>query len=97
MVAAFDIFGDNAFRKLSYKNEKKYPLNKPLFEAWSVHLSELNEQEIKKLKNNKKELVDKFIRQSDNDKEFLESISQAASKIEYRFSSIEKIIKEVLS
>lgn len=97
MVTAFDIFGENAFRKLSYKNEKKYPLNKPLFETWSVHLSELNEQEIQKLKNNKKELVDKFIHKSDNDKEFLQSISQAANKVEYRFISIENIIKEVLS
>lgn len=97
MILAFDIFGDNAFRKLSNKNKRKYPLNKALFEAWSVHLSKLNEQEIKKIKTNKKELINKFIKKSDNDKEFIESISQAANKIEYRFTTIEKIIQEVLS
>ena len=97
MIAAFDIFGDNAFRKLSNKNKRKFPLNKSLFEVWSVNLSKLNEQEIQNLKTKKKELINKFIRKSNNDKEFLESISQAANKIEYRFSTIENIIKEVLS
>lgn len=97
MIAAFDIFGDYAFRKLSNKNKRKSPLNKALFEAWSVNISELNEQEIHKIKASKKELINKFISKSDNDREFLESISQAANKVEYRFSTIEKIIKEVLS
>ena len=44
-----------------------------------------------------KKEINKFIKKSDNDKEFLESISQAANKIENRFSTIEKIIQEVLS
>ncbi|KST66986.1 DUF262 domain-containing protein [Mastigocoleus testarum] len=95
MIAAFDIFGDNAFRKQS-SNKRKFPLNKALFEAWSVNLSELNEQKIETLKIHKKELIRKFISKSDNDKEFLASISQAANKVEYRFSTIEKIIQEVL-
>ncbi|MEO1378527.1 MAG: DUF262 domain-containing protein, partial [Cyanobacteria bacterium J06635_10] len=97
MILAFDIFGDNAFRKLSNKNKRKYPLNKALFEAWSVKFSEIKEEEIEQMKTKKKELINKFIKKSDNDKEFLESISQAANKIEYRFSTIEKIIQEVLS
>lgn len=96
MIAAFDIFGDNAFRKLSNKSKRKLPLNKALFETWSVSLSELNEQEIKNLTINKEALINKFINLSDNDTEFFESISQAANKIEYRFRTIEKIIKEIL-
>lgn len=96
MIAAFDIFDNYAFRKLSKNNKRKFPPNKALFEAWSVNLSELNEQEIQKLKIRKRELVRKFISNSDNNKEFLASISQAANKVEYRFSTIEKIIQEVL-
>lgn len=96
MVNAFEIFGENAFRKMSNKTTKKYPLNKPLFEAWSVNLSCLSEQEIEILKYKKKELIDKFINCVDNDNEFLVSISQAANKVEYRFSTIERIIQEVL-
>ncbi len=97
MVAAFYIFGDNAFRKLSNKTKRKSPLNKALFEAWAVNFSNLNELEIEKLNIHKKELIRKFTSKSDNDKEFLDSISQAANKIEYRFSTIENIIQEVLS
>ncbi|BAY84176.1 hypothetical protein NIES267_36720 [Calothrix parasitica NIES-267] len=97
MVAALYIFGDYAFRKQSNKNNKKYPLNKALFETWSVKLSELDDQEIKKLNINKKELIKKFIDKSDNDKDFFQSISQAANKVQYRFTTIENIIKEVLS
>ena len=96
MIAAFDIFDDNAFRKLSNKNQRKFPLNKALFETWAVNFSEVNEQEIQKLKSSKKQLISKFIHKSNNDKEFLESISQAANKIECRFSTIEQIIQEVL-
>nr|WP_275974254.1 DUF262 domain-containing protein [Argonema galeatum] len=96
MINALEIFGENAFRKISNKTTKKYPVNKSLFEAWSVNLSCLSEQEIEILKFKKKELVEKFINCVDNDNEFLVSISQAANKVEYRFSTIERIIKEVL-
>ncbi|MBW4631550.1 MAG: DUF262 domain-containing protein [Iphinoe sp. HA4291-MV1] len=97
MIAGLDIFGQNAFRKISNKNRKKYPVNKSLFEVWSVNFSQLNDEDIQTLKNRKQELIDKFISYVDNDKEFLTSISQAASKVEYRFRTIEKIIQEVLS
>lgn len=96
MNTAYDIFGKNAFRKISHKNQRKYPVNKALFEVWSFNLSQLHDDEIKILKNKSEILVDKFINYVDNDQEFLSSISQAANKVEYRFESVEKIIKEVL-
>jgi len=43
MIAALDIFGEDAFRKLSKNNKKKQPLNKALFESWSVNISNLSE------------------------------------------------------
>ena len=49
-----------------------------------------------KLKHNQQQVISKFIEDVDNDQEFLSSISQAATKVEYRFSRIEKIIREVL-
>ncbi|MFB2978714.1 DUF262 domain-containing protein [Microseira sp. BLCC-F43] len=96
MIAAFDLFGDDAFRKLSKNRKKKYPLNKALFESWSVNLSQLSEQEIQILKSRKSKLIERFKKSVDSDKEFLASISQAANKVEYRFITIEKIIQEVL-
>lgn len=97
MIAAFDIFGNNAFRKQSKKNPRQYPINKALFEAWSVNLSHLNDKQIYILKQRRQDLINKFIDAVDSDKEFMKSISQATHKIDYRFRTIEKIIKEVLS
>ena len=97
MIAIFEIFGENAFRKISKKQKKKYPVNKALFEVWSVSIYSLEDKEIQKLKDNRQELIDSFINHIDNDGEFLKSISQAATKVEYRFRTIEKLIQEVLS
>jgi hypothetical protein len=96
MNVAFDIFGKNAFRKLSNKAKKQQPINKSLFEAWSVNLSQLTDEEINLIKVRKQDLVDRFIDYVDNDREFFQSISQAAEKVEYRFTTVEKIIREVL-
>jgi hypothetical protein len=97
MNLAFDIFGDKAFRKLSSKAKKQQPLNKSLFEAWSVNLSQLTDEEINLIKVRKQDIINRFIHYVDNDRDFFKSISQAAEKIQYRFSTIEKIIQEVLS
>ncbi|MEG4273882.1 MULTISPECIES: DUF262 domain-containing protein [unclassified Microcoleus] len=97
MVAAWEIFEINAFRKISQKQKKKFPINKALFEVWSVNLSLLSDEQLDILKQHKEQLIEKFRNYVDEDREFLTSISQAAEKIEYRFKIIEKIIQEVLA
>jgi Protein of unknown function DUF262 len=96
MIAAFDIFQNNAFRKISKKNKRKFPINKSLFEVWSVAFGKLENQDIEILINRKQKLINTFIEYVDNNSEFLASISQAASKIECRFETVDKIIQEVL-
>nr|WP_230966718.1 DUF262 domain-containing protein [Nostoc commune] len=96
MIAAFDIFNNNAFRKISNKNKRKFPLNKSLFEVWSVNLGRLNIENIQILKDRKRKLIDTFIRYVDNDADFLVSISQVKNKIDHRFETVGKIIQEVL-
>ncbi|MGD1702157.1 DUF262 domain-containing protein [Dapis sp. BLCC M229] len=95
MIVCQEIFGDEAFRKP--KKQRKFPVNKALFETWSFHISQLNTKETKKLKARKQDLIDKFAKYVDKDKEFAKSISQAQDKIEYRFETLEKIIQEVLN
>ena len=97
MVAAWEIFEINAFRKVSQKQKKKFPINKALFEVWSVNLSLLSDEQLDILKQHKEQLIEKFRNYVDEDGEFRTSISQAAEKIEYRFKIIEKIIQEVLA
>ncbi|MBW4666799.1 MAG: DUF262 domain-containing protein [Cyanomargarita calcarea GSE-NOS-MK-12-04C] len=96
MIAAFDIFNDNAFRKISKKNRRKFPINKSLFEVWSVKLGRLSIQDIHILKDRKTKLIDTFVKYVDSDVDFLVSISQVKNKIEHRFETVEKIIEEVL-
>ncbi len=97
MVAAFEIFGDRAFRKLSAENpDKKYPINKSLFEAWSACLGNLTDEQIELLIKRKTQLIQKFINCMKNDEAFVKSISLGPQKISYRFSLIEHIIEEVL-
>ncbi|MEM7757186.1 MAG: DUF262 domain-containing protein [Cyanobacteria bacterium P01_A01_bin.40] len=97
MAVAFKVFGDNAFRKLSKNNPRKYPLNKALFEAWSVSFSNLNLNELEIIEKRRHELITIFTNYLDKDQKFLKSVSQAANKVDYRFRTIEKILKEVIS
>ncbi|NEO53285.1 MAG: DUF262 domain-containing protein [Okeania sp. SIO3B5] len=97
MIVCQEIFGDEAFRKPKKPKQRKFPVNKALFETWSFHISQLNSQEIQKLKMRKQDLINQFAKYVDKDKEFFKSISQAQDKIEYRFETIEKIIKEVIN
>jgi hypothetical protein len=101
MNTAFDIFAKYAFRKRSKENlQRKYPLNKALFEVWSVILGQLSEREIQILKEKKQNLVDKFITLLEDDENFQISISQSTSKVSkvnYRFSTVERLIEEVLA
>jgi hypothetical protein len=97
MRTAYIIFGKYAFRKIFKNNRKTQPINKSLFEAWSVILSQLNIEEIESLKKRKNIVIEAFMKYIEKDEEFVKSISQAANKVSYRFSSIKKILKEVLS
>jgi hypothetical protein len=97
MIANKNIFGKDAFRKISSYQKKQFPVNKALFESWSVLLSKLSNEQIQVLIDRKEKLINLFKTYIDKDKSFLESISQATEKVQYRFSTIEKIIQEVLS
>jgi hypothetical protein len=92
MKAAYEIFGNTAFRKSSSS-----PVNKSLFEVWSVTLSQLNSQKIDMLINRKELLRERFIEKMRTDNDFNRSISQAANKVKYRFEQIDQIVQEVLS
>jgi hypothetical protein len=92
MQAAYNIFENAAFRKSSSS-----PVNKALFESWSVILSQLNYQQIEKLIINKEMLKEKFIQKMQEDSDFNKSISQAANKVKYRFEETNQIVQEVLS
>lgn len=54
-----EIFGKMAFRKYN-KNFRRGPINKAIFEIWAICFSELNEEQMGKIKETKEEFVNKF-------------------------------------
>ncbi|MBD2261067.1 DUF262 domain-containing protein [Pseudanabaena sp. FACHB-2040] len=96
LSASERIFNDKAFRKISKVRPKKYPVNKALFETWSVSLSTLSDEELDFLCKNKHLVVDDFAELIDTDSEFSKAVSQAANKVSVRFERIEQLITHIL-
>jgi len=99
MRCALSLFGNDAFRK-RYKAEKyRYPINKALFEAWSVNLGCLDESQQNWLIENRDVVKQKFMDLMNKDKDFEVSISQGTGsmkRVRYRFTQIAKIVQESL-
>jgi hypothetical protein len=102
MQAADQIFGNDAFRKRFKPYQLRKPINKALFESWSVNLSKLSCEQVAILVERREELKSGFIFLMNERSEvpsFDASISQGTgdlSKVKRRFSAIEKLIKEIL-
>lgn len=100
MIFAVEIFGNDAFRKRYSESEKRNPINKALFETWSVVLGNLSEKDLNKLKKRKKALSAKFIDLMSKDKPFDRAITSGTghpSSVKLRFERIERIVKGVLA
>jgi hypothetical protein len=98
MDAAYALFGEYAFRKIFEVNGRKHPLNKALFDTWSVNLARLSEKELETLISRKAVLITRFIDLMEKDI-FRSSITTGTGKInavKTRFSQIEKLIKECI-
>lgn len=99
MVVAYAIFGTDAFRKRYKREAARNPINKALFESWSVNLSQLNDEQIHILTERKNMLQERFIDLM-NTRDFNEAISQGTGnikKVQNRFRSIQQLIEEVLA
>jgi|GEM_PF-505976 len=100
MKAAYDIFGPYAFRKMyGGEGERRKPINKALFEVWSVTLAHLSIPDLRKLILNKEELINNFIYLMNYNSEFVHSISSGtggSSQVRKRFSEIKSIVSMIL-
>ena len=92
------VLGKWAFRKYYGKNYYLSPINKALFESWSVNLADVNSSDFEILLSKKEALLEKFRELVINDYDFLKSVSQATgsvSSIRKRFGYIKSLIKEL--
>ena len=99
MVAAHSILGADAFRKKYQLGAGRYPINKALFEAWSVNLDKMNDALLNRLKAKRGEVIERFIKLM-NDRDFDSSVSSGTGdikKVTKRFRAIENLLKEVVA
>lgn len=106
MLASSNLLGKMAFRKIYDEDSPNYreygarlPINKALFETWSVNLATLTVDEHLVLKKNHDILIDGFFTLMGNWK-FLNSISQGTGdpgRVKVRFKSIRLLIQYCLS
>jgi hypothetical protein len=100
MKASLLIFGDDAFRKRYHRNDRRKPINKALFDSWSVSLAKLLEDDITILISQKEKLQDLFINLLNTDELFNKSITSATgdkSRVRKRFTEIYTIIQSIIT
>lgn len=96
--AAYAIFHEDAFRKPS-RNNRKSPVNKALFEVYTVTLDKQSDETLQCLEASRKMVTKKVIDFMRNDAEFVNAISQGTgdvARVRRRFSSFERVIEEAL-
>jgi hypothetical protein len=99
MIAAHEVFDDDAFRKRYRPREQRKPINKALFECWSVGLDALSDEELTLLVERRDMLHDRSVGLM-NDRAFDAAISQGTgdtTKVRRRFGEVERIIRETLA
>ena len=99
MRAAERIFGNDAFRKRYYSNATRFPVNKALFESWSVNLDACTDEELQRLEQKKDNLKGAFMRLMREDSVFEKAVTQGTgsiSRVKCRFREIRKLIQGVL-
>lgn len=99
MKLAKDVFEKDAFRKIFNTNDRRKPINKALFEVWSVVLGKLTDEERIEVLNKKNVLVDLFIQLMNTDAKFVASITSTTgdkNRVIERHEKVYKLIKKTL-
>lgn len=99
MNAARRVFGNDAFRKRNSATEARKPINKALFETWSVNLDQLDDAEIATLVDRKDSLGEGFMALM-RDGEFDRAVTQGTgdvNKVRVRFERVAALIRRILT
>ena len=98
MSVVTEVFGEYAFRKAFRGDDRKRPVNKALFEAWSVGIARCSSEEQDRLMEDRDIVVDRSYDLMNRD-DFLGSVSTAtgtASKVHVRFGAIDQLVEDCL-
>lgn len=89
MTKSHDLFGEHAFRKWPRGVTARRPINRPLFETWSVVLSEFSEAD---LRNRKDAIVEVARDLMTDDRAYIDAITASTggvAKVKLRFARTE--------
>lgn len=96
MDVIYKVFGEYSFRKMR-SDGRRTPINKAIYEGWSVIISELSEDEQNKIILNSKMVRDKFTEICEENASFINHIkANDKNSIKSRLNVFSNIIKEVL-
>lgn len=99
MIAAYSIFRRQTFRKFTYESQPRSPVNKALFEGWSVNLDRIGDGELQKLVARRDAVIRGSIALT-REPSFFDSISLSTGdpkKVRLRDAAIRDLIGEVIS
>ena len=99
MNRAQAILGRNAFRKMSYSDKNLTPVNRALFEVWTVLLDSLDDGQVAQLQSKRSDLELGWNNLM-KDEEFVRAISQSTGNVksvQSRFEKIENLVQNVLN
>ena len=99
MVTADEVFGSWAFRKAHEYPLKRKPINKALFEVWSVTLARLPQEDLSRLAGRKEQVLAEFAALCRDDKEFMNSISLGTgekTQVITRFDRVNQLVGRML-
>ncbi|MEO5369690.1 MAG: DUF262 domain-containing protein [Magnetococcus sp. DMHC-1] len=91
MDNAWVLFREHSFRKWRRNEDRIYPVNRSLFDVWSVSLSEMS---IEFISIHREKIVKKFQKLIGDDK-FLDAITSGTSKpamVKFRFNAIKDLL-----
>ena len=100
MVAAYDIFAEDAFRKRTNEYDMRRPVNRALFEVWSVNLARHSPEQIEVIVVRSDEVKHRFMDLMRNDRDFDRAISLATGtpqRVQKRFKAIAQVLEDLLS
>ncbi|MFE9425305.1 DUF262 domain-containing protein [Kitasatospora sp. NPDC006697] len=87
MANAYEVFGGRAFRKWPMGSEERSPINRALFETWSIALAPY---QLDDLSGRKHDIVDAARQRMTVDIEYLNSVTSSTSdrrRVSYRFEA----------
>jgi hypothetical protein len=90
MVKSYDLFGEHAFRKWPRGTTARRPINRPLFEAWSVILSGFSDAD---LRNRKDAIVEAARDLMTDDRAYIDAITASTggvARVRLRFARTEE-------